>query len=148
MFERYSSSDIDWAVLLAAWGIAAGSALGSIFFSHVMAFAPCVLCWYQRICLFPLVVILARGLFPFDATAVKYALPLAVLGWGVALYHNLLYSGVISKDLQPCTQGVSCTEEYIEFFGFVSIPLLSLLCFTLIAALLIILKKRTTSNEI
>jgi len=148
MFDRYRTSDIDWAILLAAWGIAAASALGSIFFSHVMAFAPCVLCWYQRICLFPLVVILARGLFPFDAVVVKYALPLAVLGWGVALYHSLLYSGLISKDLQPCTQGVSCTEKYIEFFGFVSIPLLSLLCFTLIAALLIILKKRTTSNEI
>lgn len=148
MFERYSASDIDWALLLAAWVIAAGSALGSIFFSHVMAFAPCVLCWYQRICLFPLVVILARGLFPFDPKAVKYALPLAVLGWGVALYHNLLYTGFISKDLQPCTQGVSCTEEYIEFFGFVSIPLLSLFCFTLIAALLLILKKRTKSNEI
>lgn len=148
MFDRYSTADIDWSVLLAAWVIATASALGSIFFSHIMAFAPCVLCWYQRICLFPLVVILARGLFPFDAKAVKYALPLAVLGWGVALYHNLLYSGVISKDLQPCAQGVSCAEKYIEFFGFVTIPLLSLLCFTLVTALLIILKKRTNSNEI
>lgn len=148
MFERYNAADIDWAILLAAWGITAASALGSIFFSHVMAFPPCILCWYQRICLFPLVVILARGLFPFDRSVVKFALPLAGLGWAVALYHTLLYSGVISQELQPCTQGVSCTEKYIELFGFISIPMMSLFAFTLVTALLITLKKRTRPNEV
>ncbi|HCY84634.1 MAG TPA: disulfide bond formation protein B [Desulfobacteraceae bacterium] len=148
MFDRYKASDINWTLLLTAWGIATASALGSIFFSHVMEFAPCVLCWYQRICLFPLVIILATGLFPFDGRVIKYALPLAVIGWGTALYHTLLYAGIISKELSPCTQGISCTEKYIELFGFISIPMMSLMAFSLIIAVLIVLKIRTNKNEI
>jgi len=142
MSQAHQESIMNWALLLSAWCIAASSALGSLFFSHVMGFAPCVLCWYQRICLFPLVIILATGLFPFDGGVVRYALPLAIGGWLTAVYHNLLYSGIIPQALAPCTQGVSCTEKYIEFLGFVSIPMLSLVCFTSLIILLIVLKKR------
>jgi disulfide bond formation protein DsbB len=108
-----------------------------------MEFAPCVLCWYQRIFLFPLVIILAVGLFPFDKSVVKFALPLTVAGWLIAAYHNLLYVGLIPESIQPCSQGVSCTEEYIELFGFLSIPMLSIISFTTILTLLIILMRRT-----
>ena len=66
---------------------------------------------------------------PFDKSVVKYALPLATAGWLTAMYHTLLYSGIIPESMQPCTQGVSCTEEYINLFGFVTIPMLSLLSF-------------------
>lgn len=131
--------DFNWIFLFLCWFIASTSTAGSLFFSHVMQFAPCVLCWYQRIFLFPLVIILAIGLFPFDKSVVKYALPLALAGWLTALYHTLLYSGLIPKSIQPCAQGVSCTEEYINLFGFVTIPMLSLLSFSTIIALLIII---------
>jgi disulfide bond formation protein DsbB len=115
-----------------------------------MEFAPCVLCWYQRIFLFPLVIVLAVGLFPYDKKVVKFSLPLAIAGWLTAAYHNLLYAGVIPKSIQPCipksiqpcSQGVSCTEEYIDLFGFMSIPMLSLLSFTAIITLLTILMRR------
>jgi len=109
-----------------------------------MEFAPCVLCWYQRIFLFPLVLVLAIGLFPFDKRAVKYALPLAIAGWLTAVYHNLLFAGIIPENIQPCSRGVSCTEEYISIFGILTIPMLSLLSFTAITVLLIILKRRTS----
>ena len=132
----------DWNLLFACWLLASGSALGSLFFSEVMGFAPCVLCWYQRIALFPLVLILPMGLFPFDAKAAKFALPLTMAGLLTALYHNLLYAGLIPRSIQPCTQGVSCTEKYIEFFGFISIPLLSLLAMAATTALLIIVIRR------
>jgi disulfide bond formation protein DsbB len=88
------------------------------------------------------VIILAAGLFPFDKSVVKYALPLAIAGWLTALYHTLLYSGIIPESLQPCTQGVSCTEEYINLFGFLTIPMLSLLSFSALVALLTTLKMR------
>jgi len=104
-----------------------------------MEFAPCVLCWYQRICLFPLVLILGAGLVSFDNHVVKYSLPLAVAGWLTALYHTLLYAGIIPESIQPCSQGISCTEEYIDLFGFITIPMLSLLSFSTIIALLYIL---------
>jgi disulfide bond formation protein DsbB len=142
MSQSDSKPDSNWTILFACWLLASVSALGSIFFSHVMGFAPCVLCWYQRICLFPLVIILAAGLFPFDKSVVRYALPLATVGWLTALYHNLLYAGIIPASIRPCSQGVSCTEEYIDLFGLLSIPMLSLLSFSVMMGLLIILKTR------
>jgi len=138
-----SNKSTNWGILFLSWLVASVSVLGSLFFSHVMEFAPCVLCWYQRIFLFPLVIILAAGLFPFDKSVMRYALPLTVAGWLTAAYHNLLYAGIIPESMQPCGQGVSCTEEYIELFGFLSIPMLSILSFTTILTLLIILMRRT-----
>ncbi len=132
----------NWNILFLAWLIAAISILGSLFFSYVMEFAPCVLCWYQRIFLFPLGIILATGLFPFNENVIKFALPLSVLGWLTAFYHNLLYSGIIPQELQPCSQGVSCTEKYIDLFGFLTIPMLSFISFSLIIALLFYLHRR------
>ena len=134
--------DLDWSLLFAAWMVALLATAGSLFFSYVMEFAPCVLCWYQRIFLFPLVVVLARGLFPFDRGAVRYGLPLAILGWLVAAYHNLVYAGIVPESLQPCAKGVSCTEEYIRLFGLLSIPALSLIAFTTLAGILIALQRR------
>lgn len=136
------TSNSNWTILFICWIIAAVSTIGSVFFSFVMEFAPCVLCWYQRIFLFPLVIILAIGLFPFDKNVVKYAFPLAIAGWLTAVYHNLIYAKIIPESIQPCTQGVSCTEEYINLFGFLSIPMLALLSFSIIIVFLIILKKR------
>ena len=119
--------DLDWMLLFAAWMVALLATAGSLFFSYVMEFAPCVLCWYQRIFLFPLVVVLARGLFPFNRGAVRYGMPLAILGWLVAAYPNLVYAGFVPESLQPCAKGVSCTEEYVALFGLLSIPALSLI---------------------
>ena len=137
--------DPDWLLIFAGWLLATTATLGSMFFSHVMEFAPCVLCWYQRICLVPLVFLLARGLFPIDRQVVRYALPLAAAGWLLAAYHQLLYAGIIPTSLHPCTRGVSCTEDYIELFGVLSIPLMSLLTFTALVGVLIALKRRTRS---
>lgn len=133
-----------WGLLFAAWLVTAVATAGSLFFSYVMGFAPCVLCWYQRICLFPLVLILAAGLFPLDRSVVRYALPLTLVGWLIAGYHNLVYAGVVPESLQPCTSGVSCSEEYLELFGFLSIPMLSLIGFTAVAALLILFHRRSS----
>ena len=137
-------SEANWTILFLCWLVASVSTMGSVFFSSVMEFAPCILCWYQRICLFPLVIILATGLFPYDKSAIKYALPLAIAGWLTAFYHTLLYAGIIPESIQPCSQGVSCTEKYFELFGFVSIPMLSFIAFSTLVALLLILKRRTS----
>lgn len=142
MLRLDQKSDSNWTILFICWLIASISTLGSLFFSEIMKFPPCVLCWYQRICLFPLVLMLSMGLFPFDKSVVKFALPLALVGWFIAFYHNLLYSGIIPESLQPCSQGVSCTEVNLDLFGFLTIPILSLIAFSTIVALLVILKRR------
>lgn len=124
-------------LIFAAWFIAAASALGALFFSEVMGIPPCVLCWYQRICLFPLVVVLPLGLFPFDPKIVRYALPLAAMGAAVAVFHVLLLHGLIPEKIKPCAQGVPCGQNPIEWFGFLGIPHLSLAAFAVILALLV-----------
>jgi disulfide bond formation protein DsbB len=121
-----------------AWVIALGGTLGSLFFSEVMKLPPCVLCWYQRICLYPLVLMLPVGVFLRDARVAIYTLPLVIVGLGIAVYHNLLYYGVIAEALSPCTAGVPCTSRQINWFGFVGIPLLGLLTFASLLLLLIL----------
>jgi disulfide bond formation protein DsbB len=130
-----------WTLVFLCWLIALVSTLGSLFLGEVMGMTPCVLCWYQRIAMFPLVIILAVGLLPFDYRSVRYALPLAVTGWAIALYHCLLYWGVIPKGFVPCGEGPSCTDVKLELIGFISIPLLSLTAFSFIVVLLLIVKK-------
>ena len=144
MSQTDKTANQNWAILFLCWLLVSISTTGSLFFSYVLEFEPCVLCWYQRICLFPLVLILGAGLFPFDKSVVKYALPLAIAGGLTALYHTLLYGGIIPENIQPCSKGVSCTEKYIELFGFVSIPMLSFFAFATIVALLLFLKRRTS----
>ena len=125
-----------WTLLFIAWLIAAASTLGALFLGEVMHLPACVLCWYQRIFMFPLALILPLGLFPHDARISRYALALAVPGWLIAAFHQLLVAGVIPERIRPCTQGVPCSEKVIEWFGFLTIPLLSLAAFSAIIALI------------
>jgi len=127
-----------WTLIFVAWLIASVSTLGALFFGEVMQLPPCVLCWYQRIFMFPLVLILPIGLFPLDRKVVRYGLPLAVLGWLFAVFHLLLVAGVIPESIKPCTQGVPCSQTVIEWFGFVTIPLLSAVAFSVIVALFVL----------
>ena len=142
MTDSVKASNSNWTITFICWIIASVSTLGSLFFSEIMEFPPCALCWYQRVFMFPLVIILLVGLFPFDKNMIKYALRLALAGWGFALYHYLLYSGFIPESIQPCSQGVSCSETYLDLFGFLTIPMLSLISFSTLVVLLYILKRR------
>ncbi len=139
-----SASEEGWILLFGVWLMASVGTLGSLFFSEVMDFAPCPLCWYQRIFMYPLVIVLMVGLFPLDPKVVRYALPLTLGGWGVALYHTLLYEGFIPESAAPCSKGVSCSAEYIEIFGFLSIPMMSFLAFTAMLLMLFTFHKRHT----
>ena len=131
-----SDDNTAWTLIFVAWMVAAVSTLGALFLGEVMHLPACVLCWYQRIFMFPLALILPIGLFPYDRKVVRYALPLAALGGLIAVFHQLLVAGVIPASIKPCTQGVPCTEKVIEWFGFVTIPLLSIAAFSTIIALL------------
>ena len=132
-FPRAREIDVAMAAPLAS----TVSTLGALFFGEVMQIPPCVLCWYQRICMFPLVLILPVGLFPLDRRVVRYALPLAAIGWLIAVFHVLLVAGVIPESLKPCTQGVPCSQQFITWFGFINIPLLAAIAFSTIIALLL-----------
>jgi len=116
--------------------------VGSLFFSEVMQLPPCVLCWYQRIALFPLVLIMGIGITSRDSRMKSYALPLCLIGLAISVYHNLVYYGVIPETLSPCQEGVSCKTSQIELLGFITIPLMALAAFVFIALCLIFYKSR------
>lgn len=108
------------------FAIALFSTLGSLYFSEIMKFPPCSLCWYQRASVYPLVVLFGVALLTADHAHTKYSLPLILTGLALAIYHNLLYYGIIATSIVPCTADVSCSSRQLEMFGFVTIPLLSL----------------------
>ncbi len=118
-----------YAFAYAAWTIALVASLGSLFFGEVMKLPPCSLCWYQRICLFPLSVVIAIGIALRDKNLFLYAIPFVGAGLGLAIFHNLIYYGIVSESLSPCTQGVPCSSRQIEWLGFVTIPLMALFGF-------------------
>ncbi len=126
---------------LLAWVTSLAGLLGSLFFSIFMHLPPCDLCWYQRIFMYPLVVVIAVGFLLKDKRMALYALPLSIIGGLIAIYHNLLYYDIIPEKLAPCSQGVSCTDELLRVFGFVDIPLMSLLGFSVITVALFIYHK-------
>jgi disulfide bond formation protein DsbB len=123
-------------LLYLALFFAATASAGSLFFSEVMKLPPCVLCWYQRIAMYPLVLILGVSIVRKDHGHIYYGLPLALIGLAIAIYHNLLYYKIIPESIVPCTSGISCTSRQIEWLGFITIPLMSLFAFSLISAFL------------
>lgn len=142
MIKFKDTKNTEWTLVFLCWLIASISMLGTIFFSEIMKFPPCELCWYQRIFMYPLVLIFLVGILSFDKSVLKYSFPLVIVGWVVSIYHNLIYYKILPESAAPCVQGVSCSAVYIEWFGFITIPLLSLLSFTLLLLLLTILYRK------
>ena len=132
-----------WYLLFGCWLTASVATLGSLFLDKALGMEPCSMCWYQRIFMYPLVPVLLTGLLPLDRSVVRYALPLAIFGWITAFYHLLMMVGIVPESLQPCGRGPSCVEDELELFGIVNIPMLSLLSFTAVIALLIAFFKST-----
>jgi disulfide bond formation protein DsbB len=134
-----------WRSLFVAWGIALVASLAVLFVGEVMGQTPCLVCWYQRAFMFPLAVILGIAAVRSDFAVWRYAIPLAGIGALLAFYHSLIYIGVISESLSPCSQGVSCASDDMAVFGLLPLPLLSLGSFLGIAALLYFAKRRVPS---
>jgi disulfide bond formation protein DsbB len=111
--------------------------LGSLYFSDIKGYAPCVLCWWQRIFMYSLIPVIIIATLRRENRIYQYTLTMAILGIIVSIYHNLLYTGIIVNE-EFCTGGISCTSKYVEYFGFVTIPFLALLGFAIIIGLSLI----------
>ena len=132
-----------WIHLLSAWLVAVTATAGALFIGEVMGMAPCVLCWYQRIFMFPLAIVLGIACYSDDRRGAIYALPLAFSGVILAGYHTLLVAGIVPKSWVPCGAGVSCADQKLEVFNGIQIPWLSLAAFLLILCLLINFLRKT-----
>jgi disulfide bond formation protein DsbB len=129
-----------------AFLVALAATLGSLYFSELAGFPPCKLCWLQRIAIYPLMAVFAVGLIRRDSLVHLYAWPFIIFGLLVAAYHNLLYYKIIADTLASCELGISCTTKYIEWFGFITIPMLSLLTLATFAVLMLAFKKEGMST--
>jgi len=106
----------------------------SLYYSEIVGYVPCVLCWWQRVFIYPLIIIFGVALWKKISTAFLYAVPLALLGTLVALYHT--YSNLSGNSLLPCTavEG-ACAKIYVMAFGYITIPSMSLTVFLYILLL-------------
>lgn len=118
-----------------AWLVAVVATAGSLYFSEVKHFVPCSLCWFQRIFMYPLVILLGIASFRQDKGIVGYVLPMSIIGMLIAIGHVIEENTGVSIGM--CNVGVPCTVKYINWLGFITIPVLSLTAFTLITAILI-----------
>ncbi len=135
------NTKVNSKIIFLCFLIATTATLGSLFFSEIMQFIPCNMCWYQRIFMYPLVFIFLVNLLYPDDKVFKYAFTLVFIGLLISIYHNLLMFGIIPESAVPCASGVPCSTEYINWFGFVTIPLLSMVSYLAIFILLISMKK-------
>jgi disulfide bond formation protein DsbB len=131
-----------FTLLFAAWSIALLSTFAALFIGEVMGKTPCLLCWYQRVFMFPLAIILGVACYGADGGVWRYALPVAGAGLMISLYHNLLFWGVIPEDIQPCGAGPSCSSADLNLIGFIPIPTLALAAFAALTLLLILIRRR------
>ncbi len=129
---------INPTIILVCFLLASMATLGSLFFSEIMEFVPCSMCWYQRIFMYPLILIFLINLLYPDDKIFKYSMPLVLVGFLFAFYHNLLMWEIIPESAVPCKQGIPCSTEYFEYLGFINIPFLSLLAYSLILILLVL----------
>lgn len=132
-----------WTLLLLAWMVSVVATSSALFIGEVMGMTPCVLCWYQRIAMFPMAVVLGIACFSDDRRGAVYALPLALAGAALAGYHTLLVANFIPKAWLPCSAGVSCADQKLEILNGIPIPWLSLAAFLLVAGLLIVYLRKT-----
>lgn len=124
-------------LLTGAWVTALVATLGSLFFSEIRGYVPCDLCWVQRIFMYPLAITLAIAAVKKDAKQAYYALPLSIIGAGVAAYHYLLQKVPALQEAGDVCGIVPCNAQYINIFGFITIPFLALTAFAIISLLLI-----------
>jgi len=128
------------AWLTMAWVTALIATLSAVFIGEVLGRTPCVLCWYQRIFMFPLVLVLGVACYRGDLGAWRYALPLAGVGAGFAAYHTLLYWRVIEPEIVACSAEASCSGAGMAIFGSIPLPLLSLIAFTFVVLSLFLVR--------
>ncbi|MBK5359326.1 disulfide bond formation protein B [Bacillus sp. TH44] len=140
-----TNKNFEWRnyTLYFAWIVSMIATLGSLFFSEILGFVPCELCWYQRIMMYPLCIILGIATFYNEKNIKKYVLPISIIGGSISIYHYAIQKIPGVSEINPCVQGVPCNVDYINWLGFITIPFLALIAFSFITLFMVL----TRSNE-
>ncbi|MBM7578519.1 disulfide oxidoreductase [Jeotgalibacillus terrae] len=131
------TNSVSNVLLFAAWFVSMIATFGSLYFSEIRGFIPCDLCWFQRIFMYPLTLILGIGVFQSDYSVKKFVFPLAIGGGTISVFHYMEQKIPGFGSIKPCVSGVPCDAKYINWLGFITIPFLALTAFVLITILMI-----------
>ena len=124
--------------LFFAWLIAVVAMISTLFAEYILHWPVCPLCWYQRVCIYPLVILLGIAAFKNERIAISYILPFPILGFLFAVYQYLEQMIPGFSPIDFCTQGISCATIHLKLLGFITLPLLSAVSCVLIILLLTI----------
>ncbi|MFC5648919.1 disulfide oxidoreductase [Paenibacillus solisilvae] len=128
--------------LYLAWVVSIVAVSGSLYLSDVMGFVPCKLCWFQRIFMYPIVILLGIASYKNDRKQIGYVLPLSIIGGLISIYHYAEQKIPAFAKILPCTQGIPCNKDYLDWFGgVVTIPFMAGIAFILITLLLLVGRK-------
>ncbi|MDZ5473949.1 disulfide oxidoreductase [Bacillus sp. 31A1R] len=130
-------------ILFIAWASSVIAMFGSLYFSEIRQYEPCLLCWYQRILMYPFVVILGIATVKKDFKIAFYTMILSIIGAGISLYHYSLQKLAFLADTAPACGRVPCTGQYINWLGFITIPFLALVAFIIIFVCSYMIWKKT-----
>lgn len=137
-FARGAEAVGSWSngAIWVGWVVALVATVGSLIYSEVIHFEPCRLCWFQRIAMYPMAVVLLVGALRREWMVKFYGLPLALVGLAISIWHYLIQTFPALEGSGSCDPSVPCSAKYVDVFGFVSIPFMAGAGFTLIAVLL------------
>ncbi|PEL10564.1 disulfide oxidoreductase [Bacillus sp. AFS017336] len=120
------------SILFFTWIVSIIATLGSLSFSVINHWTPCSLCWYQRIFMYPIVFIVGIAVYKNKIKDVIYVLPLSLIGMCISIYHILIQKVPAMKETATQCGPVPCTGDYLNWFGFITIPMLAFVAFLLI----------------
>lgn len=120
------------SLLLLIWTQALIATLGSLYFSEFVGYIPCDLCWIQRIFMYPLIIIYGTAIIKKDANVALPGLVLSGIGMIIAIYHYALQKLPALNEAGGFCGDVPCNLQYINYFGFITIPFLSAVAFIVI----------------
>lgn len=129
--------DVGRASLPLAWVVATVTTLGSLYYSQIAHFVPCQLCWYQRIAMYPLVLLLGIAAWRRDRAVRLYVIAQCAVGAAIAAYHSFIQAFPPDGGSSFCTVEAPCTTRYVWQFGFVSLPFMALTAFVFIIVLML-----------
>ncbi|WP_017379278.1 disulfide oxidoreductase [Paenisporosarcina sp. TG-14] len=134
-------------ILLIMWVVSLTATIGSLFFSEVRGYEPCQLCWIQRIFMYPLVLIIGIAFVQKNAKIAVTTAIFSIIGAAISMYHYGLQKVSFLSENAPACERVSCTGEYINIFGFITIPFLALTAFVLITVTSFMLLKASKEEK-
>ncbi|PKG25394.1 disulfide oxidoreductase [Niallia nealsonii] len=146
MKNKNNPTDTREHILFLAWLASLISMFGSLYFSEIREFEPCTLCWYQRILMYPLVIILGLAVIKKDYKITFYTMILSSIGACISMYHYSIQKFPFLSNTAPSCGRVPCTGDYINWLGFITIPLLALTGFIIIFICSIIVWRQSKNN--